>query len=157
MGAISVSEAIKHATQIVLEKDAAAKQIATIENEIENKRKEITQLEADLYVLRKNRPAVNIKWRDSIMWCLTVDSDDPSYFLKTTAGVYTCVAYKHKVEVDADMKSKVGSTLSLMFRQNLIGRYQHTNGDHYYGLSEYFESDLITLKKKYGKNVDKLL
>lgn len=157
MSATTVSEAIRIATESGIYKDPVVKEISSIESEIEKKKKEITDLEAKLYVIQKNRPEVAIKWRESINWCLTVDSHSPKYFLKTTAGVYNCVAYKHKVEIDAQMKSKVGSTLSLMFRQKLIGRYEHVNGNHYYGLLEFFEKDCTTIKKKYAKDLDQLI
>lgn len=104
---------------------------------------------------QENAENIVIRWKESINWCITVDSDNPYYFIKTPAFISKCIAAKHGVEITRDIKNKIATNLSQMFNQGLIGRIQH-GGASYYGLTKFFKNDLVTLKKEYETFLDRL-
>lgn len=152
----SISPAVMEAAQKEILNDPIIKKINELTEQIKKKKNEIIHLEAELSVIQKTRPEISIKWRESIFWCLNIDAQNPEYFLKSAAGVYKCIAYKHKIEVTSDIKSKIGTSLSMLFQQKKIGRLM-LNGISHYGLLEFFDNDLVTLKKKYEKDLKKLI
>ncbi|RKR83875.1 hypothetical protein BDD43_4090 [Mucilaginibacter gracilis] len=151
-----LSNAVIQATEKELEKDPVAKEIAEIIDEIAVKKSEITDLEAKLHVAKGKRPDVQIKWRESIKWCLDIDSENPRYFIKNAAGVYKCIAFKHTIDITAEIKTKITVTLSSLFKDKQIGRVMH-NGVYYYGIKEFFKDGLEELKDNYVSNLDKLI
>lgn len=94
-------------------------------------------------LIRINTENTNIPLKESAVWCLTVDSENPSYFLKTPVFVSKCIAYKHGVELTRDIKNKIASTLSLMYSQGEVGRIA-INGKNYYGLAKFFKAGNMT-------------
>lgn len=105
---------------------------------------------------RINAANTTIQWKESIKNCLTDESIQSSYFLKTPAFISNCVSWTYGVELTRDIKNKIATTLSVMFNQGLIGRVSH-NGKTYYGLDKFFEKDMTTLKKKYAEWVEDLI
>lgn len=145
----NVIESFKH------ESDPDAIAIKEQEESIEISEKNIAMQKADLqYRKEKRAKQIVIKWRESILWCLDVD-DNPEFFLKTALALSECVAYKNAIDVNADIKLKIGTTLSIMHRIGKIGRISFRNSS-YYGLAKYFNEDLQTLKPEYEKNLKKL-
>ena len=51
------------------------------------------------------------------------------------------------------MKNNIATTLSMLFRDSKIGRID-INGKNYYGLAQYFNADLETVKSKYQSYVE---
>ena len=97
--------------------------IRDIEGKLEEAERETRYLKADLDSLKeKRRKEIKIPWKDSAEWCLAVDANNFSYFLKSSMGVANCVAYKYKVEVDAEIKNKIASALSFLYLKKTIGR-----------------------------------
>lgn len=95
---VDVSDEVKSEADAELLKDEFASRIDSIDKQIAGLEVELDTLKFERDMVVKQRPPVVIKWRDSIKWCLQVDSQNPRYFLKSTPGVYKCIAYKHKVE-----------------------------------------------------------
>jgi hypothetical protein len=153
----SISPAMQEATKNILLHDPIASEIDLISNEIDTKKSELNHLTAKLNLLQSERPPVKIPWRSSVDWCLTVDADNYRYFLKSSAGVYKCVAFKHKVPISADIKNKVAITLSSLFKEGSIGRIS-INGIHYYGLLKFFKEDNLTeLKDEFKDDLTRLM
>ena len=163
---ISISPAIKEATEKGFQSDPIAKKIDEIERAISDKRTElnlvITEKESELNVLKskldfviRERPPVKIPWRFSVEWCLHIDAHNARYFLKTTAGVYKCVAFKNKVIVTPDIKNKVAVTLASMFKEKKIGRIFH-NGTYCYGEKDFFKDSLTELTELKDEHKNKL-
>ena len=144
----AISPDIIAATEKEIENDPIALQIDQISKEISEKESRIIDLQAQLFVIKSKRPVVKIKWRDSIKWCLEIDAANKIYFLKSGAGVYKCIAFKHKVDITSEIKNKINISLSSLFKEGTIGRIQY-NGVFYYGLTKFFNDDLITLKQQY--------
>ncbi|MGN6604449.1 MAG: hypothetical protein ACTHK8_18465 [Ginsengibacter sp.] len=96
-----------------------------------------------------NMKIANIKWRDEIRRCITPENDE--FSLATSSEISSCIAYNHNIEIlTREIKSKISSTLSLMFREGEIGRVGGENGkDYLYGVKEYFNSDGITINIKF--------
>lgn len=147
-----VSEKIKESVEEYLLLHPDAKQIADIEQQIDTKKNEIIELEATLSILQKKRPEINLEYRKSVIWCLSIDSDNPYYFLKSKEGLVRCVEYKHKIKITPKQNNTFGGILSGMFREGLLGRITHFDV-FFYGLPDMFEKDkegnLTILKKKY--------
>ena len=152
----AISPAVEEATKKYLETDETAKKIADLSDAIKEKELAIYELENKLSLAKKTRPDVTIKWRDSVKWCLEIDSKNFRYFLKSAAGVYKCIAFKHKVDITPDIRNKIATTLSLMFKEGTIGRILHNN-THYYGLKEFFNDDLTDLKDEFKKDIERLI
>lgn len=114
-------------------------EVKELETTISEREKELRYLKSDLDVLKvKRRKSLKISHRESAMWCIEVDQDNPDFFLKTSKGVATCVAIKNNLgEVDADLKSKTASALSWLFLNNEAGRIDH-NDTRYYGVLKHF-------------------
>lgn len=107
---------------------------------------------------RKNADNITIQWKEAIKNCLAIDNNAPQfpqYFLKTPAFISDCVAWTNGVEISRDIKNKIASTLSFMFKEGSVGRIQH-NGKTYYGLAQYFNKDLTTIKKEYQRHISQL-
>jgi len=151
-----ISPEIEAATKKAWEGDPLAKEIEEINRTIETKASEIAELEGKLNRFKTERAALPIKWRHSTLWCLAVDEKNRRYFLKTTPGVYKCVAFKNQIDVTPDMKNKVAVTLANLFKDGKIGRIYH-NGTYYYGLRKFFTEDLTQLKDEYLSDLDKLV
>ncbi len=127
------------------------------ESLIERLDEELRTAQYDLQELKRiNAANTTIQWKESIKNCLEIEAEQTSYFLKTPAFISECVAWTHGVELTRDIKNKIATTLSVMFNQKLIGRIQH-NSKTYYGLSKYFKTDLITLKREYTDWVEDLI
>jgi hypothetical protein len=152
------SPEVKKAADQALQNDPNALRIAELTQEIEITENKVIDLKGELYKLKEKRPEVIIKYRESIRWCLDVDARNSKFFLKTAQGVYNCIAFKHKIDIDSKTKSKISTTLSMMHKEGLIGRLYHEGKNaHYYGLASFFEKDLVTLKKKYEKDFEELI
>lgn len=151
-------ELINHVERY-LNDDPQAKEIATLQTSIKQKRREVIEMESTLTVLEKTRPKISIPYRDSIMWCLQVDSTNPYYFLKSKQGLVKCVEYKHKAKLTTGQKNALGSVLSMMYNERKIGRISHFDM-YFYGLPEMFEKDgenpLTELKEDYKQYVNQL-
>lgn len=145
-------------------KEAAAtdqyiKRIDEITNQINEKKVQQVELENELKLLQVTRPEILIKWRDSILWCLEVDSKNDGYFIKNADSVCKCIAYKHRIEITPGIRNKIASTLSTMFTQKIIGRYFiDSKNANYYGLKEFFKGrELNLLKDEYMGKIKKLV
>ena len=104
-----------------------------------------------------NMQLANIKWRAEIRMCIT-PLDPKKFYLATSSEISSCIAINNNIQViTRDIKSKISSTLSLMFKEREVGRYGGENGkDYQYGISNFFESDMVTLKKEYVKRLPEL-
>jgi len=152
----TISPEIKVATIEAASQDPFLSRITNIERKISDHKLEIVFLEDELRQVKEERPNVSIKWRESIRWCLEVDSENWRYFLKNTSAVYKCIVYKHKVDLTADIKNKIAVTLSALYKEKIIGRIEY-NGMHLYGLTKFFNDDLTDLKEEHKSGLDKLL
>jgi hypothetical protein len=142
-----------------LQSDPEAKLIADISEEVKAKSDELIELKAKLQVLEQKRPEISIPYRESIMWCLNVDSTNPYYFLKSKEGLVKCVQYKHKAKLTHKQNNAFGSVLSMLFKEGKIGRITHFDM-FFYGLPNMFEKDefglLTILKEEYKIHVHQL-
>ncbi len=150
-----ISPEMASATNESLASDPTGARISSIEHEVFNLQLSLGLLESEREELVKQRGKIQIKWRDSIKWCLEIDSRNPRFFLKTAAGVYKCIAFKNKVELTPDIKNKISITLSALYKEKVIGRYLY-NGMHIYGLKDFFNDTLTDLKEEYKSNLDGL-
>lgn len=150
-----ISEEIRQATNREIAYDENALEINDLELKVSKLETDLRVYEHLLDLARKKRPKISIKWRDSIKWCLTVDSRNPRFFLKSTPGVYKCIAFKHKVEITSDIKNKIAVTLSALYKEKIIGRYEY-HETYIYGLKEFFNDDLTDLKEEYKIGLDRL-
>jgi len=151
----SISPEIIAATNEELKRDPVAKEISELNDEITKKQAEIINLEAKLYIVKSNHK-VSIRWRESVIWCLTIDSLNYRYFVKNVAGVYKCIAFKHKVDITAEIKTKINATLSSLFKDNIIGRTEY-KGAYFYGLKKFFKDGLEELKDEHKSGLDRLI
>lgn len=151
------TEVLKAADE-ALKNDPVALRIVELTQEITEAENKVIDLKGELFKIKEKRPEVVIKYRESIRWCLDVDARNSKFFLKTAQGVYKCIEFLYKTELDSKTKSKVSTTLSMMHKEGLIGRlYHEVKNAHYYGLESFFEKDLVTLKKKYEKDFEQLI
>lgn len=104
-----------------------------------------------------NMKLSDIKWRTAIRQCLAVKEPD-QFFLSNSSHIARCISGHHNLEImNREIKSKISSTLSLMFREGEIGRFGGENGKNYlYGIEKFFENDMTTLKKKYKRRISEL-
>jgi hypothetical protein len=153
-----ISEAVIEATKAELSKYPGGQKFFDIKEGISTKETELAKLKAELLIAKVSLPVIPIKWRESVRWCIEIDSKNPSYFLKSSQSVYNCVAFKHNIEaITPDIKNKIATTLSMLFNEGKeIGRLT-LNGIHYYGMKEFFKDNLIELKDEYKKNLDRLI
>ncbi len=152
-----ISDEVVKATEKDAQKDPASKRVFDLTSLINEKTSELNRLQGELFVAKKELPTPNIKWRDSVKWCLEIDSENPRYFLKSTVGVYNCIAFKHGIDITADIRNKIATTLSQLFMEKiLIGRYMHGN-TLYYGMAKFFKENLTDLKDEYIEQLDKLI
>jgi len=150
----SISPAIQKAAEDIMLNDAGARQIDELSKQKEIKISELEEIDYQLNKIKSKRK-VDIRWRDSVKWCLEVDSRNPSYFLKNAAGVYNCIAFKHKIDITPDMKNKIATTLSSLFKEKTIGRIMH-DGSFHYGISQFFNDELNEIKEEYKINLSNL-
>ena len=94
---------------------------------------------------------LNIQYYPLVLDCLNVGKD--LYSLKTPIQVANCVALNFGIEASREMKNNIATTLSMLFRDSKIGRID-INGKNYYGLAQYFNADLETVKSKYQSYVE---
>lgn len=153
---MNISPEMEKATSAEMSFDPFVSRIMRIERDVEEYQHKIDFLNLELEDIQEKRPVVSIKWRDSIKWCLEIDSGNWRYFLKTTAGVYKCIAYKNRIELTPDIKNKIAITLSLLYKDKVIGRIMY-NGSYLYGLPKFFNDDLTELKEEYKSGLDKLI
>lgn len=140
----------------VIEGDDLLTKIKEKEKAIKTLEQELAQHRFQLQEMRRvNAESVTIKWKESIKWRLSVDAGSPYFFIKTPAFVSKCIAQKHGIEITRDIKNKIATTLSIMHNQKLIGRI-HYNGSSFYGLPDFFNEDLITLKEEYKERLNTL-
>jgi Rps23 Pro-64 3,4-dihydroxylase Tpa1-like proline 4-hydroxylase len=104
-----------------------------------------------------NMKLSGIRWRTAIRECLAV-KESHQFYLTNSNYIARCIAWHHSLEIiNREIKSKISSTLSLMFREGEIGRFGGENGKNYlYGLKKFFESDMTTLKKMYKSRISEL-
>jgi hypothetical protein len=152
-----ISPAVVHAAKKEIEKDPAAQTIDKMQKDLVSKEYDVLKLKHDLNFAKAQRGDVKIKWRESIDWCLTIDSNNPKYFLKNSAGVSLCIGFKHTIDIDTNIKNKIATTLSGLFKEGTIGRIT-IGSTHYYGLLKFFKkNDLTELKDEYKADLVKLL
>lgn len=153
---IQISDNVRISVDEYLQSHPDAKKISELEQQIRDKQIEIIDLEAELSKLQKKRPEINIEYRKSIIWCLTIDVENPFYFLKSKEGLVKCFEFKHKIKLTPKQNNSVGGILSGMFKDALVGRIVHDDM-YFYGLPHLFEKDtdgkLSLLKKQYQKNI----
>lgn len=153
---IKISDELNKSVQEFLQQDSNAKKIAEIEQQLDKKRIEIFQLEADLSLATKMRPEVILEYRKSILWCLEVDAKSDYYFLKKKEGLVKCIEYKHKIKLTPKQNNSFGATLSFMFKEKAVGRTDLLDV-FFYGVPSLFERDkdglLTVLKSKYVKQL----
>lgn len=156
---LQVSDKVRESVEQYLQLHPEAREIADLEKQIHEKKMELIDLEGQLGILQKKRPEISIEYRKSIIWCLSVDAENPYYFLKSKEGLVKCVEYKHKIKLSAKQNNSFGGILSGMFKDGLIGRISHFDM-YFYGLPDLFDNDddglLTILKNKYAKNISKL-
>lgn len=136
-------------------------QIAEKENSIAALKDKLHMEKAALDLLRKKESdGANIKWRESIIWCLKVDLNKPRFYVKTPVYISACISKKHQIEINKDVKNKIATTLSTMFNRRLIGKMEK-DGKSYYGILEIFEKDsegnYTILKSKYSAWAENLM
>lgn len=104
-----------------------------------------------------NMKLTSIKWREEIRNCITT-TQPLQFYLANSNQIARCIAYNQGLEIiNRDVRSKISSTLSLMFREGEIGRTGGENGkDFLYGIEKFFEQDMITLKKEYRNRLSEL-
>jgi hypothetical protein len=151
-----ISDAIRSASQAELSKDKYANRISSLDFQINALEGQLQFLKIERDQLIKERPPVIIKWRESIRWCLEIDSENYRYFLKSTSGVYQCIAFKHKVDITGDIKNKISVTLAALFKEKTIGRISY-EGIYLYGLTKFFTDDLSDLKDEYKAGLNRLI
>jgi hypothetical protein len=135
---------------ILTEINKKEESIKALEDQLSRQRFELQELK------RKNAANTTIRWKESIRWCLEVDSDNAFFFIKNPAFVAKCIASKHGVEITRDIKNKISTTLSTMFNAGEIGRVQY-KGNTYYGLTKFFEGETLeSLKTKYVDRLEDL-
>lgn len=143
--------------------------ISHYERELSKAEQEVAKIKRTLSALRKSLRGdaplpitdldlalANIKWRKEIRHCLTLSTD---FHLMSSNEIAACVVKTNNLPgIDRNIKTKVSSTLSLMHKEGEIGRVRlkHT-ADFFYGIKEYFESDLTTLKAEYLPRIEHLL
>lgn len=153
---LQISEDVQASVAEYLQSHPDAKKIAELEQKIRHKQNEIIDLEAELSKLQKWRPEINLEYRKSIIWCLTIDAGNPYYFLKSKEGLVKCVEFKHKIKLTAKQNNSFGGILSGMYKDGLVGRIMHLDM-YFYGLPELFERGgdgrYSKLKKKCEKDV----
>lgn len=123
-------------------------EIKMLENEYaENEKKQrFLKTEIDF-----KKSKLNISYQPLVMQCLAVGQD---YFaLKTPIQVSNCVSLSFEIETSREMKNVIATTLSNLFHDKRVGKIQ-INGKSYYGLPEYFNSDMVTVKAKYKSYVE---
>lgn len=104
---------------------------------------------------RRNYESTVIKWKKSVYGCLEVDKGKARWFLKSISSTSKCIAKRYSIDINRDARNKIATTMSLMYKAGEIGRMTW-EGITYYGLPEFFEADLNTLKKEYEKYRDDL-
>lgn len=97
----------------------------------------------------------NLKWRKEVRDCLNL----PHKFLLTSNEIASCVAVRNKLDaVDRNIKTKISATLSLLYSEKEIGRILEPNGREFlYGRSDYFEPDMVTIKREYENKLMNLV
>lgn len=151
-----ISPAVIRSLDDDLAKNPRAKLLYDINLEISQKEQEIAELKYKLDFNKSFIPVGDIKWRDSIRWCLEIDADNSSYFLKNSVAVYKCIAFKHGIDISSDIKNKIATTLSMLFKErDEVGRISYNN-TFYYGVSKFFKEGLTELKNEYINDLKKL-
>ena len=136
-----ISREIVEATIREVAYNPPVKEVIDISMAIAEKETELLKLKGQLAVAKMSMPSTNIKWRDSIRWCLDVDAQNKHYFVKNTASVYRCIAFKHGIDVTSDIRNKIATTLSSLYMEKeFVGRITHYN-TLYYGVSTLFNKD----------------
>lgn len=81
------------------------------------------------------------------------------FYIATATQIASRIAHRNDLElINRDIKAKVSCALSLMFREGEIGRYAGEFGrNHLYGIKEFFEKDLVTIKSKYHKQFENFI
>jgi len=103
-----------------------------------------------------NMKLTNIKWRSEIRSCITPENPKEQFYIATSTQIASCIAYRNDLEIiNRDIKSKISSTLSSMFKEGEIGRFGGDFGkDYLYGIKEFFNSDSVTISPKYAKQFE---
>ena|ERR1700761_2070261 len=153
---ITLSEDLELVIDQSQTQDKFAEHIDMLKRRIREHEVSLRELNYELQAVIKARPAVIIKWRESVKWCLDIDSENHRYFLKSTPGVYTCIAYKYKVDPDRNIKNKIAITLASLYKEGIIGRIEY-NGVYLYGLTKFFNDDLTDLKEEYKDRLETLV
>lgn len=132
----SIIEATKAAPKddMLIEIDNMTKYLEETERELRHKKADLEELK------RKRREEIKLAYRESTMWCVKIDQNNPWYFLKTSMGIAHCIAYKNSVDLDKEIKSKSATALSWLFLNKQIGRVAY-NGTNWYGVLDHFVQD----------------
>src|SRR5688500_18478117 len=101
------SPEVQRAADKALQNDPNALRIEQLVQEITDAENKVIDLKGELFKLKEKRPEIIIKYRESVRWCLDVDSKNSKFFLKTAQGVYNCIAFKYKIDLDSKTKSKI--------------------------------------------------
>jgi hypothetical protein len=146
--------------------------ISYYENELEKVEGVANELKSKISFLKKkmrnnntveisdfNMKLANIKWRSEIRKCIT-PSDPNQFYIATSTQIAQCISYNNELEIiNRDIKGKISSTLSLMWKEGEIGRCGSENGkDYYYGIAKFFEPNksMTNLKKEYEERLGEL-
>ena len=129
--------------------------------EIRKRKEELSKIEierhrilTELNILTAHHESqIKIHWREEIRRCLK-NRIGNSVLINSNA-VAQCVAYRNELTINRNIKLKIATTLSMMYREGEIGRTEkEKDSDYFYGNKELFQKDLKTLKKDVLKNVE---
>jgi hypothetical protein len=127
----------------------------SIVNQIKETESKVTEAELDLarlkgeleFLRQKHADSVVIKWRDEIRKCMR-GVEDQSIFTSYEV-ILDSIETRNHIVASRKVKNSIITTLSLMFRDGIIGRTEFDN-IYYYGMKELFtDDDLTIVKEKY--------
>lgn len=90
-----------------------------------------------------------IKIREEVRRCLSFENEN--IYLKSSTAVSDCIAATNGIIVTRELRSKITSTLSLMYREGEIDKLDNGGVQAYYGLKKYFNKGKI--KKEFEKKI----
>ena len=123
-------------------------QIKETESKVAQLELNLARLKGELEFLRqKHADSIVIKWRDEIRKCMRGVGDKPIF--TSYEVILSNVEIKNHIVASRKVKNSIITTLSSMFREEIIGR-KVFDTIHYYGLRELFsENDATVVKKEY--------
>jgi hypothetical protein len=128
--------------------------IRAMEEKIKGLEQDKFKAEQELLLLRQDHEKfIKIKWREEVRACLKNSAG--YHILRTSYAISQCVAWRNAVSENRNLKLKIGTTLSMMFRDKEIGRVVLPNKrDFYYGDASLFRDDLKTIKKELKDKIE---